>query len=448
MPVIKAKPSAVIPPALPPVKIAKEGFKSIAVDTQYNPKETILAHIEGYSWTVTYYSQVLGRDTGAAGQGIATDPVLQQYRRINNMEIKVTTPLNTSQAEDTAEMLTQGSANCYPHVIPNKGDMFVADIMDGRQGIFQITSVQRLTVMRETCHAIDYVLVDFGTTARLSDLASKVVQEAYFVKDFIYHGQNPILLGQDYENYNYLRRNLSLLVSQYFKRFYSVEYSTLILPDQHAVTYDHFVVNALFSHLDTRDARQLTHLRRLNVDDDQAMSADSIWDVLMTRERSMMQDIFHEAGLVTVKRFQSAPVFEGIRYSGVKYAVYPKDPMVRVDNQYGQFIKEAGDIEPVHIPTPNRKYLGPQGEDLTLKGIKNVMEDGFYIFSKAFYENSREENAQSAIELAVNDHIDGKEIDYARLRELVQASAYWNSLNSFYYVPVLIILIKSVIRGI
>lgn len=448
MPVIKAKPGVQVPPAPPPVKIAKEGMKSIVVDTQYEPKETVLAHIEGYSWTVTYYSQVLGRDTGAAGQGLATDPILQQYRRVNNMEIKVSNPLTTSQVEETAEMLTQGSGTCYPHVIPNKGDMFVADIMDGRQGIFQITSVQRLTIMRETCHAIDYILVDFGSPARLSDLSSKVVQEAYFVKDFIYHGQNPILLGQDYENYNFLRRNLSLMVEQYFKRFYSREYATLILPDQPSVVYDHFVVNALFQHLNTRDARELTTLRRLNVDDDQAMSSDSIWSVLLSRERILMQDIFHEAGLISVRHFQRHPVFEGIRYSGVKYAVYPKDPMVRVDNQYGQDIKDAGEFEPVHIPTPNRKRLTPTGEDLSMSGIKNVMEDGFYIFSKAFYENSREANAQSAIELVVQDHIDGKEIDYGRLRELVQASAHWNSLNAFYYIPVLIILVKGVIRNI
>lgn len=449
MPVISAKPSVKIPPPPPPVRIAKPDYKNITVDTAYHPKETILGHIEGYSWTITYYSQVLGRDSGSTGQGIGIDPVLQQYRRVNAMEIKVSNPLTTSQMEDTAEMKTQGSAVCYPHVIPNKGDMFVADILDGRQGIFQVTAVERLTIMREACHSIEYELVDFGTPARLADLDSKVVQDAYFVKDFIYHGQNPILLGQDYENYNFLVRNLAQITSQYFKRFFSKEFATMILPDQHTVVYDHFLVGALFSMFDTRVSRDLTMVRRLNVDDDQVMSSDSIWSVLFSRHRPSMSEIFHNYGSVSVKEFQDSPIFEGIRYSGVKEVIYPIDPMMRVDNYYTQNMKNASTFEPVHnIPT-NRKLTSFLGSDTTPnQGIKNAMEDGFYIFSRAFYENDRSENAQSALELAVQDHIDRKEIDYGRLRTLVQQSYSWTPLNAFYFTPVLIILMMGVIRGI
>lgn len=448
MAIIKAKPTAQIPPPPPQVAIAKPDRKSIVVDTQYNPKETLLSHIEGSSWTVSYYSQVLGRDTGAAGQGLATDPTLQQYKRVNGMEIKVTSALTNSQSEETAEMTTTGTAVCYPHVIPNKGDMFTADILDGRLGIFQITSTRRLAIMRDTCHEIDYQLVDYGSRGRIDDLNSKVVQEAYFVKDFVYHGQNPILLGDDYENYQFLCRNQDSLVRNYFKRFYSKEYATLILPDQVEPVYDHFLINVWFQHLDTKAARELVTLRRLVVDDDQAMSAPSIWDLLLHRERPMMQDIFHKSGTVSTRGFQREPVMNGIRYSGIRLAIYPEDPMLTVDNQYTQNTKGTTDFAPVQIPVPNRKSIGVNGEDRTMVGIKNVMEGGYYIFSKEFYENSREEHAQSTLELMVQDYIDGKEISYARMRQLVEASVYWNSLNSFYFVPVLYILMKAVVRTI
>ena len=75
MGIIKAPTST--KPQLPPkptLTVAKPDYKSIAVDMRIDPKETILAHVEGSSWTVDYYSQVVARDSGLAGQGLGTDP--------------------------------------------------------------------------------------------------------------------------------------------------------------------------------------------------------------------------------------------------------------------------------------------------------------------------------------------------------------------------------------
>lgn len=453
MGIIKPRPGQPQLPPKPTLTIAKPGYKNIAVDTRYEPKETLLSHVEGSSWTVDYYSQVLARDSGAAGQGLGTDPVFQQYKLVSGMEIKVTTPLSSSQDTESAEMALQGAATVYPFVIPNVGDMLVADLLDGRRGIFQVTASNRLAVFRETCHSIDYELVDFGTPERLDDLKRKVVQTTYFEKDFIYHGQNPILVSDDYENLQFLRRNYGVLITQYFKRFFSKEYGTLVMPDQDRVTYDAFLVRALFQHLSTWDARELTVLRQLNCDDDQVMTADSVWTALVERNRALLPDAFHQVGYVSARSFTPEPVFQGIRYSGVEQVIYPNDPMVRVDNQLTQNIKATGEFVPLRQAMVNRKSLASlitaSQEDQTKVGIKDTFEEGYYVFSKAFYENDRTaENTQSKLELCVQDYLDEKEISYSRIRELVEASARWDAVNSFYYVPVLIILIKAVIRAI
>lgn len=452
MAIIKPRPGQPQLPPKPNLTIAKPDYKSITVDTRYEPKETLLSHIEGSSWTVDYYSQVLARDSGVAGQGLGTDPVFQQYKLVNGMEIKVTTALSSSQDSETGEMSLQGSATVYPFVIPNVGDMFIADLLDGRRGIFQITASTRLAVFREACHSIDYMLVDYGTPERLADLTRKVVQTTYFEKDFIYHGQNPILISDDYENLQFLRRNYGVLVTQYFKRFYSKEYGTLIMPDQESVTYDAFLVQALFQHLSTWDARELTTLRQLNCDDDQVMMADNIWTVILGRNRALLPDAFHQVGYVSARSFTREPVFQGIRYSGVEQVIYPNDPMVRVDNQLTQNIKAAGEFIPLRQAMVNRKSLASlinaSQEDQTKVGIKDTFQEGYYVFSKAFYENDRTADAQSKLELCVQDYLDEKEISYSRIRELVEASGRWDAVNSFYYIPVLIILIKAVIRAI
>ena len=450
------KPPTSTKPQLPPkptLTVAKPDYRSIVVDQRVDPKETILAHVEGSSWTVDYYSQVVASDTGLAGQGLGTDPIFQQYKLVNGMEIKVTSPLTSSQDAETKEITLQGAATVYPFVIPNVGDMFVADLLDGRRGVFQVTSSTRLAIFKETCHSIDYELVDYGSQQRMDDLRRKVVQNTYFEKDFIYHGQNPILVSDDYENLQFLHRNYGTLITQYFKRFYSKEYGTLIMPDQVSVVYDGFLVRALFQHLSTWDARELTTLRQLNADDDQVMTADSVWTVLMARNRALLADSFHQVGYVSSKSFTQQPIFEGIRYSGIEHVIYPNDPMVRVDNQFTQNVKAAGEFVPIRQGVLNRKSLASlitaSQQDQTKIGIKDTFEEGYYVFSKAFYEDDRSTpDAQSLLELCVQDYLDEKEISYSRIRELVEASARWDSVNSFYFIPVLIILIKAVIRAI
>jgi hypothetical protein len=399
---------------------------------------------------VDYYSQILGQDTGISGQELGLDPTLQQYKLISGMEMKVTNASTTTQDSDTKDLTDQGAAILYPFIIPNKGDMFVADLLDGRRGVFKVTNSVRLSVFREACHSIDYELVDYGTDAYLDDLKRKTVQTTYFEKDFIYHGQNPVLVSDDYENLQFLRRQYGVLITQYFKRFYSKEYGTLIMPDQSSVVYDGFLVRALFQHLSTWDARELTTLRQLNCDDDQVMNADSVWSAILERSRTVLNDAFQQVGYVSSRSFTQNPMYEGIRYSGVEQVIYPIDPMVRVDNQQTQNVKAAGEFVPVRLP--NRRSLASlitaTQEDQTKVGIKDTFENGYYVFSKAFYDNNRAEGAQSKLELCMQDYFDQKEISYARLRELVEASGQWDAVNSFYYVPVLIILIKAVIRAI
>lgn len=452
MAIVKRPTGKVQPPPPTPVHVAKS-YQNITVDTQYTPQDSLLTHVEGSSWTIDYYSQVLDRDSGTAGQGLGTDPIYQQYKLIKSMEIRVTSPLTTSQRQDTSEMITEGTSTFYPFVIPNKGDMFVADLLDGRLGVFEVVDSRRLSIMREACHSVDYKLVAISDTVRQADLNSKVVQTVYFERDFIKHGQNPLLVEDDYENFQFLRRNYGLLINRFFKRFYSKEYGTIVMPDQTEATYDHFLVKALFQHLDTWDAMELRDVRQLNVDDDQVMKADSLWSMLMIRDRSIMPDIFQQVGFVSSKAFTRVPTFEGIAYSGMKQVIYPLDATLRVDNQLKQNPKLAAGFEPERQGARGRKmtsFLNPNGgREPALDGIKHTFEDGYYVFSKAFYENDRStENAQSDLELLVQDYLDKKEISYDRVRRLIEQSANWDSVDTFYYIPVLIIMTKAIIRSI
>lgn len=454
MAIIKPRPDRPGRPVPTPV-VAKPSYKHIVVDNEYQPTETLQVFVEGYPWTVeTYYGQILGLDSPLSGQGLATDPTQQAYKAILAMEVRVTSPLTSpTQNESTGDLGSTGVATLYPPMIPNKGDMFTADLLDGRLGVFEVTNSIRLSMFRETCHSIEYKLVDFGASAaRLADLKRKVVQTLHFEKDFVFHGQNPLLVSDDYENYQYLRRNYRNLVSQYFKKYSSREYGTLIMPDQSQITYDGFLLKALLQHLSTNDAKEIQYLRVLNTDDDQSTMSDSIWTVLGSRDRELFNDIFTRVGAVRAASFTVNPVFDGIRYSGMKQVIYPMDPMFRVDHQHTNEPKDVSAFTPTRVIDTRRRKLSSLIDatkpDDSLSGIKDTLVDGYYVFSKEFYENNRDAPNQSLLELCVHDYIDGKDIPYHKVRELVEASSKWDNVNSFYYIPVLIILIKSVIRSI
>ena len=77
--------------------------------------------------------------------------------------------------------------------------------------------------------------------------------------------------------------------------------------------------------------------------------------------------------------------------------------------------------------------------------IKPVSVDDYYIFSEDFYK--RTENL-SVLEAQVLQYIDGKEVNPKALKVLLENYIYWPRLERFYYIPVLLILIMSVMKAI
>lgn len=276
MPIMNPKDVATVTPLPSPVQVTAPEYKGVTVDTKMVPLSSLLTHVEGASWSVNYYSQVLDRDSATAGQGLGTNPIHQQYRLIKQMELKVTSPLMMSQDPESKVITYSGQATAYPFVIPNEGDMFLADIGDGREGIFQIHTVTRMSVFKQTCHTIEYRVVDFTDPQRLADFERKTVQTFQYDKDFLMHGQNPLLFEEDYANVAYLRKNYKLLTDRYFKLFFGREFNTMLVPLQLTPTYDHFITGALLDNFTTWESNEVRYIRKLNMDDDQVSRAVNI----------------------------------------------------------------------------------------------------------------------------------------------------------------------------
>lgn len=481
MPIVAPNDDAPPKPKPSVAQIAKPEYKGVTVDTKMEPVAQLLTHVEGSSWTVNYYSQVLDLDSSTQGQGMGTSPVHQQYRLIREMELKVTSPLTTSQNSETNNLSVTGAATVYPFVIPNVGDMFLADVGSGREGLFEITDVSRMSVFKQAVHTIEYRMVDYSTDERRADLGKKVVQTFQYDKDFIRHGQNPLIFEEEYTFVEYLRRNYRSIADRYFNTFFSKELGTLILPGQSTSTYDHYLTKAVTSFFSSWDSRAISNIRVLNTDDDYALQATSIWNVLATRDRMLMQDAFLKVGKVYAVEFTKDPMLEGVHWSGVDQLIYPTDPTLTVDYKQtkppkmvnGSVIDRApvrlsvssliasppppvqsevtDAIDGYDLTAPDGTPVAPVVSPLTITLppiIHPAMKDDYYVFSKAFYENNRVITEQSQLELMVHDYIDGKALSYKRLQGFCEDMKNWSTLERFYYTPVVLILIKAAIRSI
>ena len=453
MPIVddEAIDNVVVQPA--PVAIAAPQYRGVVVDTQYTPLSNLMTHVEGSSWTVNYYSQVLNDDNQVQGQQPNLDPIYQQYTLIRGFELKVTSPLTTSQDTETMSMSLTGSANVYPMVIPNIGDMFLADIGDGREGIFKITNSERRSIFKDTVHFIEYVLVNYSTEELRGDLNQKVIRTVHFVKDFLQYGQNPLLEEEDFHIAAKLASRYHELCDQYFRSFTSTEFRTLIAPGQTFPCYDPFLTKAVRSWFTTWDAPELRSMRTMNTQDDKALDSLTVWDILTKRQPKLLKSTARKMALVSAKTFERNPMMEGIYWTGITYVVHPTDPTINVNFESVAYKKAPAEAVLVDVPSPITNLSDlldqPALDGLPFEGaplLHPVLGDACYVFSQAFYDKAA--TGQSKLELAVWDYLEGKAPNNKLLLTLCDTYHAWGGLERFYYMPIVLLLIKASIRSL
>lgn len=455
MGVIESSPDTPTPDRKPPLEVAAKELKGVFVDTRYTPAASLQMYVEGSSWTVDYYSQVLGEDSALTGQNVNRNAAYQNYQRVLGMELKVTQALgNPSQDPRSKSLLLTGEATVYPFVIPNEGDMFIADIGDGRTGLFKVIGSERMQIQRDACHSIQYQLVEELSQERNADLKEKTIATYHYVRDFLIHGQNPLLIDQDYQNYRQLAINYRDMVKLWFRSFHSNEFATVMVPGQQPLTiYDHFLTKFMTSLVQTTEARERQFTRCLNVDNDEALSCIQLWTLLTERDVKLFYHVNQRMGLVEVGQFSSNGMLEGIFFSNISRVVYPKDPEVSVD--YGRHIPAKvisldtlkdvpSRIRSLEDLIPEAKLKGLPYEQAPL--IHPVTIDDYYVLSEAFYERSA--TGQSKLERAVQDYLAGRAIDVGLLVAMCETYHAWGALERFYYTPILLLLIRATVRSI
>lgn len=435
------KPIAAPPPD--PLKHTPEPYKGVTVDSQFTPTSSLTTYLEGQSWSVDYYSQVIDQNDGLSSHDPDLPAVYQQYRLVRGFEFKVTAPLQISQDSETKSMTLTGAANIYSVLIPNEGDMFIADIGDGREGLFSIITSTRLTIYKETAHTVDYKLISYNTKESRADLDRKIIETVYFDREYLRTGNNPLLTQATVDIRGELYAHYSRLIAVYFNDFYSRELNTLLVPDQRHVTYDPFLVRFVFSVLGTEEHPYIRHIQQLNVSQDNLMYELTLWHCLERMDYRMLPMAAGRMGLINTNAFFSRPMYNSVYYTKVRRVIYPLQKSTGVDADY---LGERS-LTTESLAAGGERFSELNGVDdyvyrtdaLGVPHIKPVTIDSHYVLSESFYKDGV---ANSVLEQLVEAALKGQAIDLVKLNELCQDSLNWPNLERFYYTPLLLVLLK------
>ena len=442
-----------------PAKVVESPSRTVVIDTKYTPLSSIMQYVEGSSWIVNYYSQRLVTNSELGAQQLDVAAVYQQYKLIERMELKVTGAIQSEQDDESKGMTISGTATTYGGFIPNKGDMFLADIGDGREAVFALTNATKKSHMKDAVYVIEYDLVSYTDAAYREDLARKTVEKVIYVKDFLHFGQNPQVLSTDYASLQEFKQLYNELLGGYFHDFFSHEHKTLLIPGQTKTSYDPYLTRALLDWVSTDEHPYVSKIRLPNVDGDPAMKQLTIWDCLGRMAINQLPMALQQVRLLDTSWFRDAPQLAGIYYTGIGQVVYPFDDRTDVDAVHADCY-----VAPTVEGTTALAKAGRRTNDLgrllpssTLNGfdytlpvvdqlpdVVRVTDDAFYVLSENFYRGITP--LRSTLERLVLQGLRQEPLDKVALTRLTKTAMRWENLERFYYIPVLFALLKVAIR--
>lgn len=444
-----------------PIPVVQE-YQTARVSTEDIAVGTLMTHIGGARFILPkFYSQVLGKDEEVSARQSGLAPINRQHRVIYNLEIKVTSMPSTTIDDKNQEGTRRGTAIAYPNsVVPNPGDMFIADGPDGRKVFWQVCDrVAPKEIFKRTAYEFDYIQKDWWNQEEETRLDQSVIAEYYFIRDNIDAGINPLIAKKDYGTWEKLSRLQEIFPRNYIMRFMSREYNTFVIPGQPTTIYDPFhtsFCDAIFGNENTGYRGGFTVIP---TEDGSNANRLSVHSALLMLDPGMMNFVLNSIPIVTVKAMIEEPYLGGVRWAGTRFVVWPPEDtgMLMYPSSYPappSYTLTTNVFPGTRVPLTLEKAFAsedlgaPIADPWLFKDadIRRVTMDKYYIFSQAFY--GHDDANMSKLERMVWDSMETNMVNPTELLRLFDESEKWPVLEQFYYLPFLYALIPSAQRGV
>ncbi len=435
-------------------KIYPKNYNGIVEDNKYVPQESLLSYVNGMRWTVDYYTQVLGDSLNVQMLDSTQPSLYQQYHLIKNLILLVDQPLTSTQDTVNNRMIVTGSAFVTPNIIPNVGDVFIASTGNGDLGLFNVTSSVRKTYMSNSVFEIEYTYLELigESSERYQSLQSKIIETSYM--DRIYENNNrpTLIASQDYQNVMNYQQQLYELNHLFFKSFFNLSFNALLLPGQEPSTIlDYFIATAMRKITNTDDAPNVEKLNIPNIGGEPYLTQPTIWDAMLAQDINILKVANQQMAPADIYQFNGNPYLESAKYSFIDYIIYPVGPDESLFGMNPEYPKGLSPLQlrdslivlnGSQINTINNSYTAV---NTTIPLIYSTIQDSYYVLSNNFY-NPSSTTQMSVLEILVTQYLNRQAINTDMLNALLANYLGWTRLDQFYFIPLLIFLIKNVLK--
>lgn len=422
-------------------QVVAQDYQSVIVTQKpnaCNSTDSLLQYVDGSRANVIYFRQLLGENDSVTHHSQATHAVVQQYERIDNLEIIVDGGVNSSQSDDIRTTEINVSVVIRPPIIPNVGDVVLMDIGRGTLGWFNVFNVKRASHRANTVYQVEmelsYEVRDQINDQRLIDLNRKVISKYIYSADHAKNGQNPLLSDNLAEQYMTLRRAVWQLGKFWWETYYSRDYETCLVPNQHMKIYDPYFMKNIYKWFDSTYVKQMIYFRLFTHDEHPILSTQSVWDVIHNRGVVGINSVFNQAYALPTDVFAVQTKLNHIRHSMLDAIMAPIHFTYTNDIWLGQEVH--GTLLPTVPDVSVNTYHAYKGIQL----VNQIQPNKSYVFSMDFYHGNIE--GQSWLELSLSNYLEDKPLQVDVLVKLVEDSKHWGVLERYYYIPTLIILIR------
>lgn len=374
----------------------------------------IVQQIKGMKWSVDYFNQLNDVNDKDNKPDPNLSPTVQKYHRINDLILYVQSPLS----QDDPDNVT-GEAYINAGILPRVGDAFKATLTSGREAIFTLSDVKNATYNLHQCYVIEYKLDSLVDDSNLiyNTLHLKTVKTYIYNKDYLLDHSAPIVLEKDYHNLKDLKVVRRELIDYYLKTFTNNKNTSdvLSLPVIGNDLYvDQYLENFFLKLVDTTDNNRLVNLTRVYVVDDSDIDY-TIWDLLLDRKIEKLPLVNKDLGFKYLEHNPSYIESRNLLYLGVR-----------------GIIGEEGKVN------PSLKDISKAKDRIIPEVIAN---HDTYVLSSYFY--NKEYAMCGLLEKEVNNYLNNRVINKEVLDKLIDTYYSWSTLDQYYGIPILILLIKD-----
>lgn len=390
-------------------------YKDNAMRSTETDLNALLQHIDGSPWTVDFYLGLQG--SGQANVGFTLDAqegaLFQQYHRIRDLELKVTSPLTMEHDGETGNTYFEGEANFYARVVPNLGHVFLADIGNGRRVLFEITNATPTSALKNTVYRLTYrSKMEYNEEVR-SALDAATIKTSVFVRESLFGLSRGLFTTDEHNVYLEAKASLERLHELYGREFYDEKNDTVMLaPD---TVYDPHLVDFV-----------------------NKLPKDNLNAAQRYREIVIKHDGLNEGSLFSALMGEAYPPTKMVKQYKHQLVIGSHLPIIYggiVATDIMEYVTRATDV----IPKPEPSALV---ETLPLFHSLPLV---YYVMSADAYEY---DTPTSILEREVLKFQEGKVVDLLAVAEMASTDELYKltPAQRFYYMPLIMFLLCVVIR--